>query len=73
MIDFAWPAQRLAVETDGRRFHGGRLAFERDRRRDQRLTVAGWRPLRFTWRQVVQRPADVAATLRALLSSRLGS
>ena len=66
VIDFAWPEWRLAVETDGRRFHGGRLAFERDRRRDQQLTVAGWRPLRFTWRQVVQRPADVVATLRAL-------
>jgi very-short-patch-repair endonuclease len=67
VIDFAWPEQRVAVETDSHRFHGGRAAFERDRRRDQRLSVAGWRPLRFTWRHVVRHPEEVAATVRSLL------
>ncbi len=65
-VDFLWRAQRLAVETDGRRTHGTRLAFERDRRRDQRLTVAKLRPIRVTRRQVFGRPDEVQRTLIAL-------
>ncbi|HZA89075.1 MAG TPA: DUF559 domain-containing protein [Solirubrobacterales bacterium] len=67
-VDFLWPAQRLAVETDGHRVHGTRQAFERDRRRDRRLLLAGWRVARFTWRQLVRDPEEVAATIRALLA-----
>jgi very-short-patch-repair endonuclease len=55
------------VEVDSIRHHGTRAAFERDRRRDQRLTVAGWRVVRFTWRQIADEPAVVVATLRSLL------
>jgi predicted transcriptional regulator of viral defense system len=68
-IDFTWPDRRLMVETDSLRHHGTRAAFERDRRRDQQLTAAGWRVVRFTWRQVEDTPAEVAATLRALLAT----
>lgn len=66
-VDFLWRKQRLIVETDGRAVHGTRQAFERDRRRDQLLTVAGWRVVRFTWRQLTREPDSVARTLRALL------
>jgi predicted transcriptional regulator of viral defense system len=69
-VDFAWPAQRIAVEVDGFRTHSTRQAFERDRRRDQRLTVAGWRPLRTTSRQIVGRPTELERALRALVTSR---
>lgn len=48
-VDFLWPAQRLAVELDGWRFHGHRLAFERDRARDAELQLLGYTVLRFTW------------------------
>jgi hypothetical protein len=65
--DFLWRADRLVVETDGHAFHGTRHAFERDRGRDQRLLLAGYRVARFTWRQVVGEPDRVAATIRALL------
>jgi len=65
--DFLWRAQRVALETDGRRVHGTAQARERDPRRDQRLTVAGWRPLRTTWRQVMRRSRELQATLAALL------
>jgi hypothetical protein len=68
-IDFTWPDRRLMVEADSLRHHRTRAAFERDRRRDQQLTAAGWRVVRFTWRQVDETPADVAATLRLLLAT----
>lgn len=66
--DFLWRRHRLIVETDGRDVHATRQAFERDRKRDQRLMVAGWRVVRFTWRQVTREPDRVADTLRALLA-----
>ena len=72
-VDFVWRAQRLAVETDGRATHGTRQAFERDRRRDQRLTVAGWRPVRVTWRKLTRSPAQVTETLLALLRPAVGA
>jgi hypothetical protein len=68
-VDFMWPAERLIVETDGHRVHGTREAFERDRRRDRRLLLAGWRVARFTWRQLVRERDEVVATIRALLAA----
>jgi very-short-patch-repair endonuclease len=53
-VDFHWPAEKLIVETDGYAAHGTRSAFESDRARDRRLTKAGWRVVRFTWRQLEQ-------------------
>ena len=65
--DFLWRAPRLVVETDGYAFHGHRLAFERDHRRDALLDLAGWKVRRFTWRQVAMDADLVAATVRAAL------
>ncbi|HEX2125816.1 MAG TPA: hypothetical protein VHF45_04575 [Thermoleophilaceae bacterium] len=53
-VDFLWRAQRLAVETDAFGTHGMRHSFERDRRRDQRVKLAGDDSLRFTRRQVLK-------------------
>jgi hypothetical protein len=62
---------RLAgVEVDGYAFHGTRAAFERDRRRDARLLLAGYRVIRLTWRQLTREPRQVAALLRAALRER---
>ena len=66
-VDFCWPAHRLIVELDGREDHLTRHAFEADRARDAQLTAAGWRVVRFTYRQVTTEPALVATRLRQLL------
>jgi len=71
--DFLWRAQRLIVETDGFKFHRGRAAFERDRRRDQRATAAGFRPLRVTWRQLEDAPTLEALLRRLVAGAGLGS
>jgi very-short-patch-repair endonuclease len=63
---------KVIVETDGFETHGTRSAFKTDRARDADLTVMGYEVIRFTWRQVADNPAAVAAILRALLS-RVGS
>lgn len=69
-VDFFWPAARLVVETDGHAYHRTRHAFERDRRRDAELLVAGVRVLRLTHRRLVTEPREVARTVRALLHRR---
>jgi Protein of unknown function (DUF559) len=66
-VDFFWPEQRLIAETDGAATHLTATAFEQDRERDAALQVAGFRVVRFTWRQVTQHPHDVTHTLSALL------
>jgi hypothetical protein len=60
-VDFLWRRERLIVETDGYRTHGTKQAFERDRRTDQRLVLAGWRVIRVTWRQLTREPSRPVA------------
>jgi very-short-patch-repair endonuclease len=66
--DFAWPDQRLVVETDGYRYHSSRQAKRSDNRRDRQLTARGWRPVRFTYEEIAFEPAQVAKELAVLLS-----
>ena len=68
-VDFLWPQRRLIVEADSRKHHATRAAFEADRARDAELTVAGYRVVRFTYRQIERDPAAVAATIDRLLRS----
>jgi hypothetical protein len=71
--DFYWAAQRLVVEVDGRKYHGTRQRFESDRRRDQRMMVAGLRCIRTTDKQINYRPHQLETTVLALLrASKLG-
>jgi hypothetical protein len=72
-VDFAWPEQRIVVETDGRKTHGTRQAFESDRRRDQRLTAAGWTVIRTTWRQLTERAHELKPVLLKLLTPAPGA
>lgn len=70
-VDFAWPDLRVIVECDGYEFHSDRDAFERDRRRWNALTLAGWRVVLVTWRDVSDHPEVVTDTIgRALAEAR---
>ena len=57
----------LIAEVDGGTSHGTSRSFVHDRRRDQRLMLAGFRVVRFPWQQVFDEPASVEATVRELL------
>jgi very-short-patch-repair endonuclease len=64
-VDLADRSLRIVVECDGFETHGGRDAFVRDLVRFTSLVSAGWRPLRFTWEQVMFRPEWVVRRVRA--------
>jgi hypothetical protein len=72
-VDFAWPAARLVVETDGFAFHADRASYRADRRRGNALVLAGWRVLRFSWEDVVLFPDEVRADVRAALAREVPS
>jgi hypothetical protein len=61
--DFAFPEQRLAIELDGYRYHSDPETFVRDRNRQNRLLLAGYRVLRYTARDLRQTPERVVADL----------
>jgi len=69
-VDFAFPAQRVAIEIDGWAFHSDQEAFQNDRKRQNWLALQGWQVLRFTWLDVVQHPERVLTAIRAAVSAR---
>ena len=66
-VDFVWREQRVIVEADSDKWHGSKQRQEIDRRRDQRLTAAGWRVIRTSWRQMKHQPDDLRRALVKLL------
>lgn len=67
-LDFVWRASKVVVETDGYQFHGNRIAFEEDRKRDLRLRALGYQVVRLSYFQVTEEARDIVATLRPLLA-----
>jgi Protein of unknown function (DUF559) len=65
--DFLWRDPGLIIEADSRRYHDTDSAFQIDRKRDQRLMLAGWQVARCTWEQVEHEPRQLAETIRRLL------
>src|SRR5690242_12508998 len=63
--DFLWREERIIVETDGERVHDTRQRRRSDRRKDQRLTIYGFRPVRTDPEQVFRRPGELEARLKA--------
>jgi very-short-patch-repair endonuclease len=67
-VDLLWPTERVVVEFDGWAAHGHPTAFERDHRRGQLLSAAGYKVFRVTWRQLVEEPVAVAVRLAQTLA-----
>jgi hypothetical protein len=66
-VDCLFRAARLVVEIDGFRYHSSPRALDRDRARDQTLSLAGYDVLRFTWKQVDRKPDRVLASVAVAL------
>jgi Transcriptional regulator, AbiEi antitoxin len=66
-VDLAYPDHKVIIEGDSRKWHLLMKSFEIDRGRDNQAQLAGWRIFRFTWQAIIERPEEVAATIRAAL------
>jgi very-short-patch-repair endonuclease len=69
VADCVWLRERLIVELDGGAAHRRRRNFDSDRARDRALLVAGWRPVRVTWRHLADDPDGLERELRTLLET----
>ncbi len=69
VLDMAFPDARVAIEVDGWAWHSGAERRRRDLRRQNRVVLAGWTVLRFTWDDLEYRPAEVLAEIRAALAA----
>jgi hypothetical protein len=69
-VDFFWPEQRLAVETDSWQYHRGSVAFEDDHERDLELRAHGIATRRYTGDQMEAAAQEIAADLREALVTK---
>jgi len=69
-LDAYWPERRFAVELDVFETHGTRAAFERDRKRQEDLLLAGIQTTRITGPRLQQEPDEVIRRVARLLSER---
>ncbi|HEX2399840.1 MAG TPA: type IV toxin-antitoxin system AbiEi family antitoxin domain-containing protein [Mycobacterium sp.] len=69
VVDVAFPKQKVAIEVDGWAFHNDRSAFQRDRTRQNRISLSGWKVLRFTWLDLTEHPQRVIAEIAAAIRS----
>lgn len=66
-LDCYWPEFRFAVELDLYETHGTRVAFERDRKRQEDLLLAGIGITRITGPRLEREPAEVIRRVAGLL------
>lgn len=69
-LDCDWPEFRFAVELDVFETHGTRAAFERDRKRQEDLLLAGIQTTRVTGPRLEREPDEVIERVARLLSAR---
>jgi len=68
-LDYAYPAQRIAIELDGYGPHlRSRQTFNHDRVRQNALELQGWHVLRYTVDRLTRQPAHVADEVRRMLA-----
>lgn len=66
-IDLAWPEWWVAVEVDHPFWHDREAEAARDKRRDRKLAVDGWLPLRVSQTDVDRRLADAVGDIGRVL------
>jgi Transcriptional regulator, AbiEi antitoxin len=69
-LDCYWPEYRFAVELDLFETHGTRAAFERDRKRQEDLLLAGIGMTRVTGPRLEREPVEVIQRVARLLQQR---
>jgi hypothetical protein len=67
-VDLVFLPERLVVELDSMRHHSALLDRLSDTDRTRRLRAAGWRVKRVSWWDLVERPEEIVAEVRGLLT-----
>ena len=70
-VDFTWPGTPIVLEALGYKWHRTGAQMSIDAARYNRLLLEGFQPFQCTYRQVVDDPDDVIATVAAALGPHL--
>lgn len=68
-IDIAFPEKKIAIELDGHEAHSFKDKFQRDRERQNLLTLHGWLILRFTAKDVRDRLTESLGIIQQCLDN----
>jgi hypothetical protein len=60
-VDLAYPDRLVAIELDSKKHHLHEEAFEKDRPRRNRVELAGWLVLNYTWQFYSRHPTQLCA------------
>ncbi len=69
-VDVVFQDAKVAIEIDGFAFHSDPEAFQRDRNKQNAISLAGWQVLRFTWLDLVEYPDRVIAEIKRAICAR---
>lgn len=69
-VDAAYPDELVAIELDSKKHHLHEEAFERDRPRQNRIELAGWLVLRYTWQFYSRSPGQLCGEVAEALRHR---
>jgi very-short-patch-repair endonuclease len=67
-VDVGFPKQKVAIEVDGWAFHNDPEVFVKDRNRQNKIALLGWKVLRFTWLDLTEYPERVIAEIKHAIS-----
>jgi very-short-patch-repair endonuclease len=68
--DFAYPAARVLIELDSEAHHLDRLAFRRDRSKQNQAITLGWTVLRYTWWDLAEEEGRVCREIESIIAPR---
>ena len=66
-VDFAYPDYKVAIEIEGFEYHSGRIRFDTDLERHNRLVAIAWRALRLTKMHLTKEGVASAQKIKKLL------
>lgn len=69
-VDVGFSVSKVALEADGLAFHSNSDDFHNDRVRQNAISLAGWKVLRFTWLDLTEYPERVIAEVKHAISAR---
>lgn len=72
-LDFALPAIKMGIETDGQTWHSNENQIKHDKERDYLLAQRGWTILRFDDKSIDEAPQQVEATVNSYIKKLMSN
>lgn len=68
-LDFAWPKRKKCLEIDGEQHYLNEQQIASDKRKDCKLTDAGWQVMRIRWKEMFKNPSPWILKVEEFINS----